>query len=547
MKRFAALFAAIDESTRTTVKVEALVEYFRTASPEDAAWCIAFLVGRKPATAIRSGLLRQWAAEAAAVPLWLFEESYHAVGDLAETIALLLPDTPEEDLVEKNLAQWVEDDLIPLSKLPEEEKKLALLQAWGQMSRAERFMWNKLITGAFRVGVSQNLVTRAVAKVAGIDESVIAHRLMGQWSPSASFYETLIAKDASDSEPSRLYPFYLAYPLENDLHELGPPQEWHAEWKWDGIRSQVIRRQGQLHIWSRGEELVTDRYPELAAPASLLPDGIVIDGELLPWDFSANRPLPFSALQKRIGRKTVGKKLLAEIPVILMAYDLLERDGADIRTQAFFDRRKQLEDVISQLSESAQIRLSPQVAFDNWPSLVQTRLASREGMVEGLMLKRLDSPYRVGRKRGDWWKWKIEPMTMDCVLTMAQRGSGRRASLYTDYTFAVWDRPGGSLVPVAKAYSGLTDEEIAIVDAFVRKNTTDKFGPVRAVKPEMVMEIAFEAIGRSSRHKSGLAVRFPRIARIRHDKKLEEADTLDTLERLLAQYGSAAAMAGEES
>jgi DNA ligase-1 len=278
-----------------------------------------------------------------------------------------------------------------------------------------------------------------------------------------------------------------------------------------------------------------------------LPDGIVIDGELLPWDFSANRPLPFSALQKRIGRKTVGKKLLAEIPVILMAYDLLERDGADIRTQAFFDRRKQLEDVISQLSESAQIRLSPQVAFDNWPSLVQTRLASREGMVEGLMLKRLDSPYRVGRKRGDWWKWKIEPMTMDCVLTMAQRGSGRRASLYTDYTFAVWDRPGGSLVPVAKAYSGLTDEEIAIVDAFVRKNTTDKFGPVRAVKPEMVMEIAFEAIGRSSRHKSGLAVRFPRIARIRHDKKLEEADTLDSLERLLAQYGSAAAMAGEES
>ena len=547
MKRFAALFAALDESTRTTVKVDALVDYFRNASSEDAAWCIAFLVGRKPASAIRSGLLRQWAAEAAGVPLWLFEESYHAVGDLAETIALLLPESPADDLIEKKLSQWVEDDFLPLAKLTEEEKKTALLRAWRQMSRAERFMWNKLITGAFRVGVSQNLVTRAIAKVAGIDESVIAHRLMGNWSPSAEFYASLIAKDASDSEPSRLYPFYLAYPLENDLHELGPPQDWHAEWKWDGIRSQLIRRQGQLHIWSRGEELVTDRYPELAVPASYLPDGTVIDGELLPWDFSADRPLPFSALQKRIGRKTVGKKLLAEIPVILMAYDLLEKDGADIRTQAFFDRRKLLENVIDHLGKSAQIRLSPQVMFESWPSLTHTRLASREGMVEGLMLKRLNSPYRVGRKRGDWWKWKIEPMTMDCVMTMAQRGSGRHASLYTDYTFAVWDHPGGSLVPVAKAYSGLTDEEITIVDAFVRKNTTDKFGPVRAVKPEIVMEIAFEAIGRSSRHKSGLAVRFPRIARIRQDKKPEEADTLESLERLLALYGSATPINGEVS
>lgn len=546
MKRFAALFAALDESTRTTVKVEALVDYFRSAPADDSAWCAAFLIGRKPGQAVRSGLLRQWAAETAGVPLWLFEESYHAVGDLAETIALLVPDSSPDDLVEKPLARWVEDDLLPLAKRPEDDKKACLLQAWRQMTRPERFMWNKLITGGFRVGVSQNLVTRAIAKVAGIDESVVAHRLMGNWSPSAEFYQSLVAKDASDSEPSRLYPFYLAYPLESDLSELGPHHDWHAEWKWDGIRSQLIRRQGQLHIWSRGEELVTDRYPELHPPAMLLPDGTVIDGELLPWDFQANRPQPFAALQKRIGRKSVGKKLLADIPVILMAYDLLEHGGLDIRHQSFSHRRAMLESIIGQHGFDGRIRLSPAVAFDSWNSLAETRLASRQGMVEGLMIKKRDSPYRVGRKRGDWWKWKIEPMTMDCVMTMAQRGSGRRASLYTDYTFAVWDRPGGSLVPVAKAYSGLTDEEIAVVDGFVRKNTTDKFGPVRAVKPEMVMEIAFEAIQQSSRHKSGLAVRFPRIARIRHDKKPEEADTLENLHTLLARYGSAADAAAEE-
>ena len=536
MNRFAALFAALDASTRSSVKVDALVDYFRNATPADSAWCIALLMGRKPRQVVRSGLLRHWAAEISGVPQWLFDESYHAVGDLAETIALILPEPDSEQLVNRQLADWVDHHLLPMAKLTEDEKKTAMLLAWQSMNRQERFMWNKIITGAFRVGVSQNLVTQALSKLSGIDAAVLAHRLMGQWTPNADFFESLIELDSTDSEPSRLYPFYLAHPLESDLNDLGPPSDWHAEWKWDGIRSQLVRRSGQLHIWSRGEELVTDRYPDLHEAAMNLPDGTVIDGELLPWDFVNNRPMPFAALQKRIGRKTVSKKILAEVPVVLMAYDLLEFESEDIRNSPFLVRRQALERLMDSARSFNRLWLSPVVAFSQWSELSETRLKARERMVEGFMLKRSNSPYRVGRKRGDWWKWKIDPLTMDCVMTMAQRGSGRRASLYTDYTLAVWDRPGGSLVTVAKAYFGLTDAEINQVDAFVRKNTTDKFGPVRAVTPQIVMEIAFEGIQESARHKSGIAVRFPRISRIRHDKKPEDADTLEKLKRLVGTY-----------
>ena len=536
MKKFAELYAALDESTKTTVKVAALVDYFRNATASDSAWAISFLIGRKPRQVVPSKLLREWAAELAEIPLWLFEESYHAVGDLAETIALLLPSPNIEHLIQKSLTDWVENQLQLMAKMPEPDKKQALIQSWQTMTIPERFIWNKLITGAFRVGVSQSLVTRALSELTGIEAAVLAHRMMGDWQPSPEFYFKLTQAESHETDPKQLYPFYLAHPLEQPVEELGEPGEWSAEWKWDGIRSQLIRRNGQTHIWSRGEELVTERYPELHPLAELLPDGTVIDGELLPWDFNSNLPLPFTALQKRIGRKTVTKKLLAEIPVVIVAYDLLEHESVDIRPLPFHERRSKLESMIRNMAESNHMKVSPVVNFNHWNELVEARSNSRQQMVEGLMLKRQDSPYRVGRKRGDWWKWKVQPLTMDCVMTMAQRGSGRRASLYSDYTFAVWDKPGGSLVTVAKAYSGLTDAEIGKIDAFVKKNTTDKFGPVRAVKPEIVMELAFEAIQLSPRHKSGIAVRFPRIVRIRDDKKPEDADTLDNLKQLLASF-----------
>jgi DNA ligase-1 len=413
-----------------------------------------------------------------------------------------------------------------------------LLAAWRALTARERFVWNKLITGAFRVGVSQQLLTRALAEVAGLDPAIVAHRLMGNWEPTAEFYRSLIAGQTGAEDHSRPYPFFLATPLEEEPSELGEVGEWLAEWKWDGIRAQLLHRGGQVFLWSRGEELITERFPELAELGRGLPPGTVIDGELLPWQGDA--VMPFAQLQRRIGRKTLGRKILAEVPVVLMAYDLLEFGGEDWRVRPLNERRSQLADLVAAVPAQGRWRLSPAVPGATWEELASARQDSRARQVEGLMLKRLDSPYRVGRQRGDWWKWKISPHTIDAVLIYAQRGSGKRASLYTDYTFGVWDE--GELVPVAKAYSGLTDAEIRQVDAFVRKNTVEKFGPVRSVTPELVFELAFEGIQRSARHKSGVAVRFPRILRWRTDKKAADADTLTRVKALLPPEG-----AGESS
>jgi DNA ligase-1 len=423
----------------------------------------------------------------------------------------------------------VEERLLHLRTMPEHDQRPALLAAWSELDRGQRFVWNKLITSAFRVGVSQQLVVRALAGVSGLQPAVVAHRLMGAWEPTADFYRRLQSPDAADADISRPYPFFLAHPLEQAPEELGDLQEWQIEWKWDGIRAQLIRRGDRLFLWSRGEELVTDRYPEVALVGADLPSGAVIDGELLSWRNGTVQP--FGDLQRRIGRKALGKKILAEVPVILMAYDLLEENGEDIRDLPLHERRGRLERLVWNLREGANLLLSPIIVAGSWPELAKLRQESRNRNVEGMMLKRRSSPYRVGRQRGDWWKWKIDPFTIDAVLIYAQRGSGKRASLYTDYTFGLWDE--GKLVPVAKAYSGLTDEEIRQVDAFVRRHTVEKFGPVRTVKPELVFELAFEGIQRSPRHKSGVAVRFPRIARWRTDKTAAEADTLAALKRLL--------------
>lgn len=527
MKDFAELYLAIDETTRTNEKVEALARYFARASPSDAAWAVYFLIGRKPKQAVPSKKLRAWAAEAASVPDWLFDESYDAVGDVAETVALLLPRPETSSDLPLNL--WVER-LLSLRESDETVQKAAMLGAWGSMDRTQRFVWNKLISGGFRVGVSQQLVTRALAKVSGVEAAIVAHRLMGDWEPTPAFYDRLRSIDARDADHSRPYPFCLAHALEGPPEALGAIEDWQAEWKWDGIRSQLIRRQGDTFLWSRGEELVTDRYPELATLGAFLPEGTVLDGEILPY--REGIPLPFAQLQRRIGRKTLGKTILAEVPVVLIAYDLIEQAGRDLRADPLRSRRAALVELVRAVDLPDRLILSPAVAADSWEALAAARQESRDRQAEGLMLKRLDSVYHVGRKRGDWWKWKVSPYTVDAVLTAAQRGSGKRASLYTDYTFSVWD-DSGKLVSFAKAYSGLTDQEIAKVDAFIRRHMVEKFGPVRTVKPELVFELAFEGIQRSTRHKSGIAVRFPRILRWRDDKKAEDADTLAIIRAML--------------
>ncbi len=527
MKAFAELYSALDETNRTGEKVAALARYFAATAPADAAWALYFLSGRKPKRVVPSKRLRQWAQEAAGIPEWLFDECYHGVGDIAETIALLLP--PGERTAERPLAEWIENRLLPLRAMGEAEQKAAILSAWADLDANRRFVWNKLITGEFRVGVSQLLVVRALAQVAGLKTDLVSHRLMGTWEPTAVFYENLIAADSGEAALSRPYPFFLAHPIEGLPASLGAPGEWQAEWKWDGIRSQLIRRGGESFVWSRGEELVTDRYPELKALAESLPDGTVLDGEILPWKDGA--VLPFNDLQKRIGRKTVEKKLLSDVPVVLMAYDLLEWNGVDLRERPLSERRERLES----LPPKPDLILSETIGFDDWQRLEEIRAGSRARRVEGMMLKRRTAPYRVGRVRGDWWKWKIDPFSVDAVLIYAQQGHGRRSGLFTDYTFGVWD--SGKLVSFAKAYSGLTDAEIREVDAYVRENTLEKFGPVRTVKPQLVFELGFEGIQLSTRHKSGIAVRFPRMLRRRTDKTPADADTLERVKALLAGSG----------
>jgi DNA ligase-1 len=526
MKAFADLYRRLDETTSTNRKIDAMVDYFRYAPAEDAIWAVSFLIGRKPRQVVPTRKLMQWAAELSSVPEWLFEASYDVVGDLAETITLLLPGATS--ISRRPLHEWVDRLLLPLRDMDPERQRKEVLSAWDLMDESQRFVWNKLITGGFRVGVSRRLVVRALERFSNIDAAVISHRLMGEWPATVKTYNRILSPDTRDADISRPYPFYLAYPLEDKVSDLGPPDRWQVEWKWDGIRGQVIKRSNQVFIWSRGEELVTEKYPELAEDAALLPDGTVLDGEILPW--KEDRPLPFSELQRRIGRKTVGKRLLMEVPTAFLAYDLLEFGGKDRRAEPLLQRRKILSQVLSNFP-GTRLLISPVVAAQFWKKLEVLREESRRRGVEGFMLKRLDSVYEVGRRRGSWWKWKIDPLTADGVLIYAQRGHGKRAGLYTDYTFAVWQ--GKTLVPFAKAYSGLNDEEIREVDRFIQRNTVERFGPVRSVSPELVFEIAFEGIQESSRHKSGVAVRFPRIIRWRRDKKAQEADTIETLKTLL--------------
>ncbi len=539
MKNFADLIVELDRTTRTQGKLAALRKFFAGATAADAAWGVHFLCGGKLSRAIPPRQLREWGAEAAGLPPWLFEECCEAVGDLAETLALILP--PAGRARVSPLAELVEQDLLPLVTLPIEQRRDKLRALWYRLGTAERFILHKLLSGNFRVGVSRQLVIKAVAEHAGVPSEVVAHRLMGNWQPTAANYEQLLSHATSDAEISQPYPFCLAHPLEEPAAALGSAGDYLFEWKWDGIRAQVIRRGGATFIWSRGEELIGDQFPEIVAAVRGLPEGTVLDGEIVGWRDGA--VLPFQDLQRRIGRKRLGPKILRDVPVALLAFDLLELHGQDCRWRPLRQRRAELERLLApresaEQSADERLRLSPSLAVADWDQASRWRGSARTQRAEGLMLKRLDGPYPVGRPRGEWWKWKVVPYTIDAVLVYAQRGHGRRASLYTDYTFAVWDRD--QLVPLAKAYSGLTDAEIRRVDAFVRRNTIERFGPVRSVRPELVFELAFEDLQLSSRHKSGLAVRFPRMLRLRDDLSIRDADQLTTIRQMLAAKTAAA-------
>ena len=556
MKAFAALYRELDATTSSLAKQAALQRYLQNATPADAAWAVYFLAGGKPRQLVPAKLLRQLAQDAAGLPEWLFDESYDSVGDLAETMALLLPPpTSSHDL---GLAAWIEQHLLPLRKTAPDALPEILRQQWNRLALDERLVYFKLITGGFRVGVSRLQVTQALAAVAGVDAKRVAQRLMGythiSGQPGAADYAALIAPESSgelnQQTSGQPYPFFLAHPFNQPLAQfdalLGPPADWIVEWKWDGIRAQLVKRAGQVWLWSRGEELVTERFPELAAMGAALPDGTVLDGEIVVWRGNPDLPdasgsvQPFADLQKRIGRKTLGAKLLRDIPVVLLAYDLLEWQQRDLRSLPQSQRRAFLDVLLADLRHPALLP-SPVLSGDSWQDLARQRESARSMGVEGMMLKQREAPYGVGRTKdtGLWWKWKIDPLSIDAVLIYAQRGHGRRASLYSDYTFAVWDGPPEQLerklVPFAKAYSGLTDAEMARVDAIVRKTTLESFGPVRSVKPTLVFELGFEGIARSPRHKSGIAVRFPRMLRWREDKPVPEADTLETLSALLPE------------
>jgi DNA ligase 1 len=545
VKAFAALYRALDETTSSLAKQAALQRYFSTVSAADGAWAVYFLSGGKPRQSVPTKTLKLLAQHAAALPQWLFDESYDAVGDLAETITLLLP--PPMNVQALTLTTWIETRLLPLRKTDAGELRDILLKQWQQIAVDERLVYFKLLTGSFRVGVSRLQVTQALAAISGLDTKRVAQRLMGYTHaaarPSGDDYTALIAPEQHEEVNQRTsgqpYPFFLAHPLAVSVEAfdkvLGPASNWIVEWKWDGIRAQLVKRAGQVWVWSRGEELVSERFPEVISLGASLPDGTVLDGEILVW---RDGVASFAELQKRIGRKTVGTSVLKALPVVLLAYDVLEFEGQDLRSQPQSARRAVLDQLL-QCTAHPALKASEVVLGDSWQSLAKLRENSRALGVEGMMLKEKSARYGVGRTKdvGVWWKWKIDPLRIDAVLIYAQRGHGRRASVYSDYTFAVWDgaveKLDRKLVPFAKAYSGLTDAEMSQVDAVIRKTTIESFGPVRSVTPTLIFELGFEGIARSGRHKSGIAVRFPRMLRWRQDKPVAEADTLQTLEALL--------------
>jgi DNA ligase-1 len=531
MRAFTDLYMALDQTTRTSEKLAALVGYFRAADARDAAWGAYLLSGRKIGKSISSKRLRDWAAQAAGYPLWLVEESYEIVGDLSETISLLIP--PADVIDPPPLHVLIEQTLLPLGSLDAPTQQQRIADAWRHLSTEQRLVFHKLLGGNFRVGVSKNLLIRALAEVAGVEAAVIAHRLAGKLQTDAAAYHRLVAPAGALKDDALPYPFMLAHPIDTDLPDLGEIAGWQLEWKFDGIRAQIVRRGGQTMVWSRGDEMISGAFPELSQFGACLPDGTVLDGEIIACD--GDRPLPFAELQQRLNRKSVEPSFWPAVPVRFIAFDLLESEGQDLRSLPLMQRREHLEKLLAACDAGDVLGRAEPIGVESWDAAHALLSDARDRCVEGIMLKRRDSAYEAGRVRGSWWKLKVQPYTIDAVLIAAEPGRGKRAGLLTDYTFGVWDSASGSLVPVAKACSGLTDKEIVAVDRFARNHTTGRFGPVRSVEASLVFEIGFEAIARSTRHKSGIALRFPRMLRWRSDKKPAEADTLASLQELLAR------------
>ena len=525
MKHFAELILALESSNKTTAKIDAMVHYLQTADEKDKLWFLALFTGKRPKRPVNSNFLKLWALEIIQLPEWLFLESYSSVGDLGETLSLILP-APENN-IDKSLNQWI-TELIDLKDKTDAEKKEYVLQSWNGLDYTERFIFNKLIGGSFRVGVSKKLLINALAKYSGIEASQLMHSIMGKWAIEEVNFEDLIQGTNINPDNSKPYPFCLAYPLEKKPEELGEVEEWQVEYKWDGIRGQFIKRNDEVFIWSRGEELVNAQFPELVAAFEKMEGNFVLDGEILA--VADNEVLNFNELQKRLNRKTISAKMMKEIPINTFVYDILEYESEDLREKPLVERRLLLEKLIEN-SELENIKISEVIIAKSWEELADVREKSRENNSEGLMLKQKNSHYHSGRKKGDWWKWKVDALTIDAVLIYAQKGSGRRSGFYTDYTFAV--KKEDQLVTIAKAYSGLTDKEIMEVSRFVTKNSIEKFGPVRTVKAELVFEIAFEGIGFSNRHKSGVALRFPRILRWRKDKTVKDIDDIEEVKKLI--------------
>ena len=528
MKGFSNLISAIEITNKTNAKIEALVHYFKTAPDKDKLWLIALFTGKRPTRPVKSNLMKSWCMEITKLPEWLFLESYSSVGDLGETLALLLPNPKHK--IEKPLHVWI-DELVELKPKSDLEKKKYVLNSWNGLEAQERLIFNKLIGGSFRIGVSKKTLVNALAKLSGIDANQLMHSIIGNWTPNTITFEELLNGEHINYDNSKPYPFCLAYALEKELKDLGDEKDWLVEYKWDGIRGQIIKRNNEVFIWSRGEELVTKQFPELVEAITKLEGNFVIDGEILA--IKDSNVLLFNDLQKRLNRKNVTKKLMEEVPVGFYIYDILEIDEYDLRSSSIKERRTQLE-ILFNKNESTILKLSEVIDFKNWNELDALRNAARSFNSEGLMLKKKTSMYHVGRKKGDWWKWKVDPLTIDVVMIYAQKGSGRRSSKYTDYTFAVKNKD--KLVTVAKAYSGLTDKEITEISRWVNKNAIEKFGPVRTVKPELVFEIAFEGIAYSKRHKSGVALRFPRMKRWRRDKTVKDIDTIESVKALIEAY-----------
>lgn len=538
MKDFASLIAQIDQTNSTNDKVQLMVDYFKSHDSATNAWAIFILMGKQKKRILTSARLRKVINQISDVPTWLMEECYSAVGDTAEMIALisesLLAKNKDENDInhEFTLVEWMEKKLPPLAKLPEPELAQQLENWWRSFSQQQIFVLNKVLTGAMRIGVSELLVFKALSIALEVDRSLLATRLMGEFEPTAETFESLsIEPTGNESDPARgliPLPFCLASPIVNPSESLEDAKDWLVEWKWDGIRAQIHKQGDQVEIWSRGEDRITKSFPDIVNALVETDFTGVLDGEIVAGDWAL--PSPFQQLQVRLNKKNPTAKFISENKISFIAYDLLVDKTQDIRTSTLLERRKSLKDVMTSLPSSF-FGLSKHIEGDDWTELAQERDAARLKGAEGFMLKKLSSQYVGGRKRGIWFKWKLEPLTIDTILTAAQPGTGKRASLYTDYTFSIWKDE--VLVPIAKAYSGLDDKEIRSLDSWIRRNTLERFGPVRTLKPEKVFEIGFEGVAESRRHKSGYALRFPRILRERADKDAANANKVEDVAEIL--------------